>query len=151
MQLYAQDGPAKNYRWNRAGYNRDQIVANQWSSLVLPIPSDFAVDYSKIGIQLHMTGSGTTKLFVDALFFNPVHQLESYNFPTRFVRHSGFRGRIDPSPSPFADAQFKIESGLGNSSAVSFEAVAYPGRFLRRRIGQYRLAGPERRLDRVQQ
>lgn len=38
-----------------------------------PLPprfADFAVSGSKIGVQIHMTGPGTTKLYVDSIFFD---------------------------------------------------------------------------------
>jgi hypothetical protein len=70
VQTYAQDGPGKNYRWSAGGYNRDQILPGEWSSVVVPIPTDFAASGSKIGVQIHMMGPGTTKLYVDSLFFD---------------------------------------------------------------------------------
>ncbi|GAA3836230.1 glycoside hydrolase family 43 protein [Streptomyces phyllanthi] len=60
------------------------------------------------------------------------NRLKSYNFPDRYVRHSGFAGRIDPYPiAPFADSQWKLVPGLADSSAVSFQSVNYPTRYLR--------------------
>lgn len=52
------------------------------------------------------------------------------------VRHRDFAGRIDPigptsSTLARADATFTIRSGLANPECVTFEAVNYPGRFLR--------------------
>jgi hypothetical protein len=62
-----------------------------------------------------------------------VRRLQSFNFNTRFIRHQSFRARIDENVSPFEDSQFRVVSGLANSSGVSFESVNFPGRFLRHR------------------
>jgi endo-1,4-beta-xylanase len=61
-----------------------------------------------------------------------VRRLRSYNY-NRWIRHQNFRVRIDEDVSPFADSQFRIVPGLASSSAVSFESVNFPGRFLRHR------------------
>jgi rhamnogalacturonan endolyase len=58
-------------------------------------------------------------------------RLQSDNYPDRYVRHTGFRARIDANVSPAQDAQFKIVSGLAGSSGISFESVNYPGYYLR--------------------
>jgi hypothetical protein len=70
VQPYAQDGAAKNYRWNAQGYVRAQVLPTEWNSVVVQIPYDFAITGSKIGVQIHMTGAGTAKLYVDSLFFD---------------------------------------------------------------------------------
>jgi Alpha-L-arabinofuranosidase B (ABFB) domain/Glycosyl hydrolase family 62 len=62
-----------------------------------------------------------------------VRRLQSYNYGNRYIRHQGFRARIDENVSPFEDSQFRVVSGLANSSGVSFESVNFPGRFLRHR------------------
>ncbi|WAZ24844.1 glycoside hydrolase family 43 protein [Streptomyces cinnabarinus] len=60
------------------------------------------------------------------------NRLKSYNFPDRYVRHSGFLGRIDAYPfDPFPDSQWKLVPGLADSSGVSFQSVNYPTRYLR--------------------
>nr|QZD57491.1 glycoside hydrolase family 43 protein [Glycomyces sp. TRM65418] len=60
------------------------------------------------------------------------NRLKSYNFPSRFVRHAGGIGRIDPYPmEPPADQQWRLRAGLADASGVSFESVNLPGRFLR--------------------
>ena len=68
VQAYAEDGPAKNYRWSANGYNSNEILPSEWNSVVVPIPADFAVTGSRVGVQLNLTGAGTTKLYVDSLF-----------------------------------------------------------------------------------
>lgn len=60
-------------------------------------------------------------------------RLQSYNYPTRFLRHSSFRAKIDSSISPLEDSQFKMVAGLTNARGVSFESVNYPGCYLRAR------------------
>jgi hypothetical protein len=70
VQTYAQDGPAKNYRWSAGGYLSSEVLPSEWNSVVVPIPADFAVTGSKVGVQLNLTGAGTTKLYVDGLFFD---------------------------------------------------------------------------------
>ncbi|WP_128431108.1 glycoside hydrolase family 43 protein [Streptomyces cyaneus] len=60
------------------------------------------------------------------------NRLKSYNFPARYVRHSGFAGRIDEYPfDPYPDSQWKLVPGLADSSGVSFQSVNYPTRYLR--------------------
>jgi hypothetical protein len=62
-----------------------------------------------------------------------VRRLQSYNYTNRYLRHQGFRARIDENVSPLEDAQFRVVPGLASSTAVSFESVNFPGRFLRHR------------------
>lgn len=60
------------------------------------------------------------------------NRLKSYNFPSRYVRHSSYVGRIDEYPfDPFTDSQWKLVPGLADSSAVSFQSVNFPTRYLR--------------------
>ncbi|MGW9594725.1 glycoside hydrolase family 43 protein [Streptomyces chartreusis] len=60
------------------------------------------------------------------------NRLKSYNYPARYVRHSGFAGRIDEYPfDPFPDSQWKLVPGLADTSGVSFQSVNYPARYLR--------------------
>lgn len=49
------------------------------------------------------------------------------------VRHYNYRAQIDTSVSPVQDSQFKMVSGLAGSTGVSFEAVNFPGYYLRAR------------------
>ena len=51
IQAYVQDGPAKNYRWTSFGYQQKQLVPGQWTSIVVPVPSDFDLSNSKIGLR----------------------------------------------------------------------------------------------------
>jgi hypothetical protein len=61
-----------------------------------------------------------------------VRRIQSYNYP-RYVRHQGFRARIDQTVTPIQDSQFRVVPGLASPGAVSFESVNFPGRFLRHR------------------
>jgi hypothetical protein len=69
VQAFAQDGPSKNYRWTSNGYNLDQVIAGEWNSIVVPIPSDFAASGGNVGISIYATGSGTIPIYVDAISF----------------------------------------------------------------------------------
>ncbi|HEU4327698.1 MAG TPA: family 43 glycosylhydrolase [Roseiflexaceae bacterium] len=62
-----------------------------------------------------------------------IARFKAYNFQTSYIRHQGYRGRIDPNVSPIEDSQFRLVPGLANTGAVSFESVNFPGSFLRRR------------------
>nr|WP_186323207.1 glycoside hydrolase family 43 protein [Paenibacillus xylanexedens] len=64
-----------------------------------------------------------------------IRKLESFNVPGSFIRHYNYQARIDSSISPAEDAQFRIVPGLANSSGISFEAINYPGYFLRNNNG----------------
>jgi alpha-L-arabinofuranosidase B-like protein/glycosyl hydrolase family 62 len=61
-----------------------------------------------------------------------VRRIRSFNY-TRYVRHQAFRARIDETVSPLQDSEFRVVPGLASPSAVSFESVNFPGRFLRHR------------------
>jgi len=73
--------------------------------------------------SIYLVGTGETS--------NYVRRLQSNNYPDRYVRHYGFRARIDANVSPAQDAQFRIVSGLAGSAGISFESVNYPGYYLR--------------------
>ncbi len=60
-----------------------------------------------------------------------VRRLQSHNFPTRFIRHSGFRARIDENVFPAQDSELRLVHGLSGSTGVSFESINFPGRYLR--------------------
>ncbi|BCJ58059.1 hypothetical protein Jiend_14810 [Micromonospora endophytica] len=62
--------------------------------------------------------------------------LEVAGLPGHRVRHANFEARVDPvnagsNAGTKADAAFVVRSGLGKSDCVSFEAVNYPGYYLR--------------------
>jgi hypothetical protein len=60
-------------------------------------------------------------------------RLQSSNYPDRYIRHYNYRAQIDANVSPAQDSQFKIITGLADSSGVSFESINFPGRYLRAR------------------
>ncbi len=68
-----------------------------------------------------------------------LNRLQSYNFQDRYVRHINFDVRLDAAISPAADAQFRLVTGLADSSGVSFEAANYPGYYLRHYDYDFRL------------
>ncbi|MFD1147545.1 glycoside hydrolase family 43 protein [Saccharothrix hoggarensis] len=62
--------------------------------------------------------------------------LRSANFPDRYVRHRDYLAHVDPLGSGSAlndrrDATFSIVAGLANSNCYSFQAVNFPGYYLR--------------------
>lgn len=59
--------------------------------------------------------------------------LRSANFPDRYVRHRDNLAYIDPisTATDRADATFTIGAGLANSGCYSFQAVNFPGYYLR--------------------
>ncbi len=78
--------------------------------------------------------AGLLVLFVlDAAVCLANVSLQSFSFPTHFVRHRG--GVVDIteiySPQDRADASFRIVPGLADPSKLSFESVSFPGHFLR--------------------
>ncbi|MBO3681394.1 glycoside hydrolase family 43 protein [Streptomyces sp. NEAU-YJ-81] len=68
------------------------------------------------------------------------NRLKSYNYPARYVRHSGYVGRIDTYPFDlYTDSLWKLVPGLADSSGVSFQSVNNPTRHLRHYDYQLRL------------
>jgi hypothetical protein len=67
-----------------------------------------------------------------------VREWESYNLNTYYIRHLNGRGRIDQNVTPLADEEFFMVSGLATDdpSAVSFESINFPNRYLRHRNGE---------------
>jgi hypothetical protein len=76
---------------------------------------------------------------------NARSSLRAINFPTHFVRHQFYLGELTTTPDTLSkqDATFKIVPGLADPNAVSFEAVNFPGWYLRHDGSRVRLApGP---------
>ena len=69
VQAFAQDGPAKNYRFTPMGYLENQVIPGEWVSIVVPVPSDFSVSGSTVGVQIFTNAAGTIKLYLDAISF----------------------------------------------------------------------------------
>jgi hypothetical protein len=70
MAAYAQAGAAQSYRWTMFGYNADQVILGEWNSIVVPVPSDFALSGSTIGLVFNVSGAGTLYVYVDAISFD---------------------------------------------------------------------------------
>jgi hypothetical protein len=70
IQAFAQDGAGKNYRWTFEGYPANQVLPNEWNSIVVKVPADFSFSGSKVGIAIDPNGSTTTRLYVDAISFD---------------------------------------------------------------------------------
>ncbi len=69
------------------------------------------------------------------------NRLQSYNYPTRYVRHYNFHIRIDENVSPLADSQFKLVPGLaGSGGYISFQSVNFPNYYLRHSDFEFSLA-----------
>jgi len=62
-----------------------------------------------------------------------VVSLRSFNYPNRYVREWALLGELAEikNPRDRRDSSFRMVPGLADPSAVSFESVSYPGRFLR--------------------
>ena len=59
-------------------------------------------------------------------------RLKSYNFPDHVVRHENLYCRISyVSTDPYQDSLWRIVPGLADPGGVSFEAVNFPGHYLR--------------------
>ena len=37
--------------------------------MVVPVPSDFSITNSRIGVEIYSTGAGTIKMYIDAVAF----------------------------------------------------------------------------------
>jgi hypothetical protein len=62
--------------------------------------------------------------------------LEAVNYPGYRVRHRDYVGRLDPASATGpavdrADSSFRVRAGLADPACVSFEAVNFPGHYLR--------------------
>jgi hypothetical protein len=89
-----------------------------------------------LGMIRNYTTGGTTPTFqppTNTPTSGTTARFKSFNFQTRYIRHQGYRGRIDANVTPIQDSQFRVVAGLANSSAISFESVNFPGYYLRRR------------------
>jgi alpha-L-arabinofuranosidase B-like protein len=60
------------------------------------------------------------------------NRIKSYNFPDRYIRHSGDVGRIDTYPfDPYQDQMWTLVPGLADPAGVSLRSVNFPDRYLR--------------------
>ena len=70
MAAYAQAGPVQSYHWTMFGYNADQVIPGEWNSIVVAVPTNFALSGSTIGLVINTTGPGTIYVYVDAISFD---------------------------------------------------------------------------------
>jgi hypothetical protein len=115
-------------------------TGNGWYTLGYNISNAALLD----GKVLYVVINGSaTQVDIDYLDFNPapssitplsalpVVSLQSHNYAAQYLRHVGFRARIDANVSPEQDRQFKLVAGLANGAGVSFESLNFPGQYLR--------------------
>jgi len=87
------------------------------------LPEAVGDEYNLVGaMQLLSTGTEDVKV-----------RLQSYNYPSMYIRHNNFTARIDEKITPEEDAQWRLVKGLANQGEgyVSIESVNYPGYYLR--------------------
>ncbi len=102
------------------------------SSYVKLTEYDLGSTHKRHGSILNLTAEEETRV-LEAFKSTPISWIQSYNYPDRYVRHYNFDIRIDPNVSPATDSQFRVVPGLADDSSgyVSFEAVNFPGYYLR--------------------
>ena len=71
--------------------------------------------------------------------------LQSYNYPTHYIRHANFLGEITPVASELdkKDSTFRMVPGLAREGYTSFESVNYPGYYLRHQGFRLKLHKPD--------
>jgi hypothetical protein len=47
-----------------------RLTLGEWNSIVVPVPSDFALSGSTIGLVFNVSGAGTLYVYVDAISFD---------------------------------------------------------------------------------
>lgn len=108
--------------WNTAGQliNKYQFTANTFSS------------------AYYETFSASDSKWLVVSVPNAWIQLDSYNYPGRYIRHKSYLGEVDPiNTLDTQDFTFRLVPGLADSNFVSFESVNFPGYYLRH--SNYRL------------
>ncbi len=105
---------------------------------ILNVNSGKAVDVSGAStadgaaiIQWPYNGADNQQWILAPFSTTAITRLQSHNFPNRYLRHSGYRGRIDENVSPVGDSQFRVRIGLTNATGVSFESANFAGYYLR--------------------
>jgi Alpha-L-arabinofuranosidase B (ABFB) domain len=63
----------------------------------------------------------------------PLRSLQSFNFPSHFIRHADLFGYISVIDSDLSknDATWRMRPGLASSQCYSFESKNFPGHYLR--------------------
>ncbi len=122
------------------------LTLGQWVSLQVTTPG-FTNRYlrhsNSLGFTEVVTSSSDNTLKADATFRvvaaldgTPCYSFESRNFPGKYLRHSGFRLRIDANDGQDVmkkDATFCAQTGLAGNGGVSFVSRNYPGYYIRHR------------------
>ncbi len=135
----SKDHGAKFQLWNYHGGNNQKFAflpVGEGYHRITPVHSNKPADVENTSTvdgalihQWHYVLGGNQKWRLEPISVDA--RLQSHNFPDRFIRHSNSRARIDTNVSPAEDAEFKLVSGLADSSGVSFESENFPGQFLR--------------------
>ncbi|WP_377476119.1 MAG: AbfB domain-containing protein [Microcoleus anatoxicus] len=101
------------------------------SALVVGLIS--VVNFSSLGTAKALAQQGTYR------------SLQSYNFPTFYIRHRNLLGEISTISSSLdkQDATFKIVTGLADSNCISFQSQNNPGAYLRHQEFRIKLATVE--------
>ncbi|MGP4022464.1 family 43 glycosylhydrolase [Actinomadura sp. 3N407] len=83
--------------------------------------------------KLYWNADGTPNFGIPVSDGVTPYRLSSYSSPGLYVRHYGFRVRLDADVAELADSQFRIVPGLTGDGTVSLESANYPGHYLRHR------------------
>ncbi|MFI9008075.1 family 43 glycosylhydrolase [Actinosynnema sp. NPDC053489] len=83
--------------------------------------------------KVYWNADGTPNLGIPVADGATPVRLKSFNYPDRFVRHWDYRARVEANPTPLADSQFRVVTGLSGSGTVSLESTNFPGYYLRHR------------------
>ncbi len=122
------------------------LVTGQWKSLQVTTPGftdRFLRHFNSLGFTEIVNAGSDPTLKADATFRvvaaldgTGCYSLESRNFPGKYLRHAGFRLRIDANNNTdtmHKDATFCAQTGLANGSGVSLVSRNYPGYYIRHR------------------
>ncbi len=120
-----------NQKWTvtPAGDERFKLTAVH-SGKVADVTAGSTANGAKI-IQWSYLGADNQQWILAPFSTTATLRLQSHNFPTRYIRHSSYRARIDENVSPVGDSQFRVRIGLTNAAGVSFESANYAGYYLR--------------------
>ena len=100
------------------------------STKAVDVSSGSTADGAAI-IQWTYSGADNQQWKLAPFSTTAITRVQSYNFPNRYLRHSGFRARIDENVSPVGDSQFRTRIGLTSAAGVSFESANFAGYYLR--------------------
>ena len=69
LQPYMQEGSAANWRWTAQWVPFSALTLNAWNTISVVVPSD-VTPVQSLGVQLAVTGTNTTTVYVDAVTTN---------------------------------------------------------------------------------